>query len=301
VAVSVPVRRLRLVLPGRKSVVARLARRPAGLFGLVVVIGLGLAAAFAPVVAPYDPAAQDIASRLQGPSQSHLLGTDHLGRDLLSRIIFGARVELGVAVPAVSAALVLGLLLGVTAGYLGGRVDNVLIVVMDSIQAFPAVVLALTVLALLGPSLRNVLFVIALTFSPQYARVARASVLALKQNPFIEGARALGASSLRVVTVHVLPNIVAPLFILLAMNIPSAIAVEAGLSFLGVGVQPPTPSWGVILAEGFERVRDAPWPVLSTGLALILTTLGFTLLGETLRDAIDPRMRAVRAVQRPRV
>ena len=300
-AVSFPVRRLRLVFPGRKSVVARLARRPAGLFGLVVVIGLGLAAAFAPFVAPYDPAAQDIANRLQGPSQSHLLGTDHLGRDLLSRIIFGARVELGVAVPAVSAALVLGLLLGVTAGYLGGRVDNVLIVVMDSIQAFPAVVLALTVLALLGPSLRNVLFVIALTFSPQYARVARASVLALKQDPFIEGARALGASSLRVVTVHVLPNIVAPLFILLAMNIPSAIAVEAGLSFLGVGVQPPTASWGVILAEGFERVRDAPWPVLSTGLALILTTLGFTLLGETLRDAIDPRMRAVRAVQRPRV
>lgn len=300
-AVSVPARRLRLVFPGRKSVVARLARRPAGLFGLVVVIGLGLAAAFAPFVAPYDPAAQDIANRLQGPSQSHLLGTDHLGRDLLSRIIFGARVELGVAVPAVSAALVLGLLLGVTAGYLGGRVDNVLIVVMDSIQAFPAVVLALTVLALLGPSLRNVLFVIALTFSPQYARVARASVLALKQDPFIEGARALGASSLRVVTVHVLPNIVAPLFILLAMNIPSAIAVEAGLSFLGVGVQPPTASWGVILAEGFERVRDAPWPVLSTGLALILATLGFTLLGETLRDAIDPRMRAVRAVQRPRV
>jgi peptide/nickel transport system permease protein len=301
VAVSVPVRRLRLVFPGRKSVVARLARRPAGLFGLVVVIGLGLAAAFAPFVAPYDPAAQDIANRLLGPSQSHLLGTDHLGRDLLSRIIFGARVELGVAVPAVSAALVLGLLLGVTAGYLGGRVDNVLIVVMDSIQAFPAVVLALTVLALLGPSLRNVLFVIALTFSPQYARVARASVLALKQDPFIEGARALGASSLRVVTVHVLPNIVAPLFILLAMNIPSAIAVEAGLSFLGVGVQPPTASWGVILAEGFERVRDAPWPVLSTGLALILATLGFTLLGETLRDAIDPRMRVVRAVQRPRV
>ena len=300
-AVSVPVRRLRLVFPGRKSVVARLARRPAGLFGLVVVIGLGLAAAFAPFVAPYDPAAQDIVNRLQGPSQSHLLGTDHLGRDLLSRIIFGARVELGVAVPAVSAALVLGLLLGVTAGYLGGRVDNVLIVVMDSIQAFPAVVLALTVLALLGPSLRNVLFVIALTFSPQYARVARASVLALKQDPFIEGARALGASSLRVVTVHVLPNIVAPLFILLAMNIPSAIAVEAGLSFLGVGVQPPTASWGVILAEGFERVRDAPWPVLSTGLALILATLGFTLLGETLRDAIDPRMRVVRAVQRPRV
>ena len=168
---------------------------------------------------------------------------------------------------------------------------------MDAIQSFPSVVLALTVLAVLGPSLGNVLVVIAITFSPQYGRVARASVLAVKQNPFIEGARALGATSPRVVTVHVLPNIVAPLFILLAMNIPSAIAVEAGLSFLGVGVQPPTPSWGVILAEGFERARDAPWPIISTGLALILTTLGFTLLGETLRDVIDPRMKSV---QRPR-
>jgi peptide/nickel transport system permease protein len=278
-------------------VLGRLVRRPAGLFGLAVVVGLGLAAVFAPLVAPYDPADQDIANRLEGPSASHPLGTDHLGRDLLSRIIFGARVELGVAVPAVSIALVLGLLIGVTAGYRGGRTDNALIVVMDAIQSFPSVVLALTVLAVLGPSLRNVLFVIAITFSPQYARVARASVLAVKQNPFIEGARALGATSPRVVTVHVLPNIVAPLFILLAMNIPSAIAVEAGLSFLGVGVQPPTPSWGVILAEGFERARDAPWPVISTGLALILTTLGFTLLGETLRDVIDPRLRAG---QRPR-
>ncbi len=264
-----------------------------------IVLGLVMLAliVFGRFFAPYSPTEIGIGPSASGPTADHVLGTDHLGRDLLSRILFGARVELGVAVPAVSAALVLGLLLGVTAGYLGGRVDNALIVVMDAIQAFPAVVLALTVLALLGPSLRNVLLVIAITFSPQYARVARASVLAVKQQPFIEATRALGASPPRIVTVHVLPNIVAPLFILLAMNIPSAIAVEAGLSFLGVGVQPPTPSWGVILAEGFERARDAPWPIISTGLALILTTLGFTLLGETLRDVIDPRLRGV---QRPR-
>ncbi len=301
-AVPVPAPRARgATLVGHGSILARLAGRPTGLAGLVVVIVLGLAAAAAPLVAPYDHAAQDIANRLQGPSQSHVLGTDHLGRDLLSRIIFGARVELGVAVPAVTAALLLGLLLGVTAGYLGGRIDNALIVVMDSIQAFPAVILALTVLALLGPSLRNVLLVIAITFSPQYARVARASVLGLKQSPFVEAERALGASSPRIVGVHVLPNIMAPLFILLAMNIPSAIDVEAGLSFLGVGVQPPTPSWGVILAEGFERARKAPWPIISTGGALILTTLGFTMLGETLRDVVDPRLRAARAGMRPRV
>jgi peptide/nickel transport system permease protein len=188
---------------------------------------------------------------------------------------------------------VLGLVLGLTAGYLGGRVDNALIVVMDSAQAFPTVILALALLAVLGASLRNILIVIAITFAPQYARVARASVLAVKQNPFIEAERALGARNLRVVGVHILPNIMAPLFILLAMNIPAAITVEAGLSFLGVGVQPPTPSWGVILAEGFERVREAPWPVLDTGLALMLATLGFTLLGETLRDVVDPRLRAI--------
>lgn len=297
-AVSLPAPKPRFARLRRDSILARLVRRPAGAFGFVVVVGLCLAAAFAPLIAPYGAAEQDILNRLHGPSRDHLLGSDHLGRDLLSRIIFGARVELGVAVPAVTVALVLGLALGLTAGYFGGHVDNLLIVIMDSIQAFPAVILALALLAVLGASLRNILIVIAITFSPQYARVARASVLAVKQNPFVEAERALGAGSLRVVGVHILPNIMAPLFILLAMNIPSAITVEAGLSFLGVGVQPPTPSWGVILAEGFERVRDAPWPVIATGLALMLTTLGFTLLGETLRDVVDPRLRAM--INRPR-
>jgi peptide/nickel transport system permease protein len=292
-AVSLPAPKPRFARLRRDSILARLVRRPAGAFGFVVVVGLCFVAAFAPLIAPYGAAEQDILNRLHGPSRDHLVGSDHLGRDLLSRIIFGARVELGVAVPAVTAALVLGLALGLTAGYFGGRVDNLLIVIMDSIQAFPPVILALALLAVLGASLRNILIVIAITFSPQYARVARASVLAVKQNPFVEAERGLGAGSLRVVGVHILPNIMAPLFILLAMNIPSAITVEAGLSFLGVGVQPPTPSWGVILAEGFERVRDAPWPVIATGLALMLTTLGFTLLGETLRDVVDPRLRAM--------
>lgn len=298
-SVAVPAPRARRLL-GRHSVLARLARRPAGAFGLAVVVGLVLVAAFAPLVAPYGHAEQDIVNRLQGPTQDHLLGTDHLGRDLLSRLVFATRIELGVAVPAVSAALALGLLLGLVAGYLGGRVDNALIVVMDTFQAFPPVILALALLALVGPSLRNLMIVIAVSFAPQYARVARASVLAVKQNPFVEAERALGASSARIVSVHVLPNILAPLFILLAMNIPSAITVEAGLSFLGVGVQPPTPSWGVILADGFQRVRDAPWPVIWTGVTLMITTLGFTMLGETLRDIIDPRLSGARRPTRVR-
>jgi peptide/nickel transport system permease protein len=272
----------------------QLIRRPVGLFGLVVVVGLVLVAILAPQVAPYSVGTQDIANRLEGPTASHLLGTDELGRDLLSRLVFAVRIELSVAVPAVLIALALGILLGLTSGYLGGRTDNALILVMDSIQSFPAVILALALLALLGPSLKNLIVIIAVTFTPQYARVARASVLKLKKESFVEAERSLGAGNLRIAAIHILPNIIAPLFILLAMNIPSAIAIEAGLSFLGVGVQPPTPSWGGILAEGFERVRETPWPIVWTGLALAVTTLGFTMLGETLRDIVDPRLSGAR-------
>ncbi len=288
--VSVPSLPRRARLVGRESLLVRLARRPAGLFGLAVVVGLLILVAFAPQIAPYDPAHQDIVNRLQGPSANHLLGTDQIGRDLLSRLIFGVRVELRVAVPATIGALALGLLLGLAAGYLGGRVDNALIVVMDAIQAFPAVILALAILALLGPSLRNVAIVLAVAFAPAYARVARALVFAVKQNPYIEAERSLGATNRRIVLAHILPNILPPLLTLVAMNLPSAIGAEAGLSFLGLGVQPPTPSWGVILSEGFEHVREAPWAVIWTGLTLMVTTLGFTFLGEALRDLLDPRL-----------
>ncbi|TMJ94189.1 MAG: ABC transporter permease [Actinobacteria bacterium] len=291
-AIAVPTRpaRRRLVerLRAPLSILREVARRPVGLFGLVVVGGLLALAVAAP----------NIADRLQGPSLAHPLGTDELGRDLLSRLIFGTRIALGVAIPAVSAALAAGLVLGAVAGYVGRWVDNVLIVVMDTLQAFPAVILALALLAVLGPSLRNVIIVIAVSFAPAYARVARALVLTTKQNQFIEAERSLGASDLRIVGIHILPNIVGSLFILLAMDIPSAITVEAGLSFLGLGVQPPTPSWGVILNDGFDRVRETPWPVLWAGLMLMLATLGFTMLGETLRDVVDPKLARIRRFRR---
>jgi peptide/nickel transport system permease protein len=280
-------------IPGGR-VLWEVAQRPAGMFGLLVVAVLLVIVVFAPQLAPYDPAAQRITDRLQGPSMTYLLGTDELGRDLLSRLLFGTRIALGVAFPAVLMALFAGLVVGVLAGYLGGWVDKALVIVMDSVQAFPAVILALALLALLGPSLQNVVIVIAVSFAPGYARVARALVLATKENLFVDAERALGAGDLRIVLVHILPNIAAPLFILLAMDLPAAITVEAGLSFLGVGVQPPTPSWGVILADGFVRVRDTPWPVLTAGLILMITTLGFTMLGETLRDVVDPRLGRIR-------
>ena len=279
----------------RLGLARELMRRPAGVFGLVIVLILIVLLLFAEQLSPYSDAHQDIKNRLQGPSAAHVLGTDHLGRDLLSRVIFGTRVALGTAFPAILAALSFGLLLGLVAGYTGGSlVDNALLVITDTIQAFPAVVLALALLALLGPSQGNVILVIAVAFAPGYARIVRAQVLSVKENPFIEVERSLGASDLRILLVHILPNILAPLVILLAMDLPSAITTEAGLSFLGLGVRPPTPSWGVILADGFAKIRTSPWPVVWPGVMLMATTLGFTLFGETLRDILDPKLAGAR-------
>ncbi len=274
----------------RNTVLGDVLRRPLGALGLALVLAFFLVVIFAPVLSPHTDTAQDIPHMLEGPSLEYPLGTDQLGRDLLSRLIYGSRIALGTALPAVSIALFFGLILGLTSGYIGGYLDNVVLVLLDSIQAFPGVILALAVLALLGPSLANVIMVIGLTWIPGYARVTRAQVLSVKQNLFIEAERSLGASRARIILVHILPNIIAPLVILLAMDLPGVITFEAGLSFLGLGVPPPTPSWGAILSDGFNYIRNSPWPILSAGLTLMLTTLGFTLFGETLRDVLDPRL-----------
>ncbi len=274
----------------RLPVLGDVLRRPLGILGSAIVFGFLLVVIFAPQLAPHTAEAQDIPHRLAGPSTQYLLGTDHLGRDLLSRLIYGSRIALGTALPAVSIALTMGLLLGLLAGYLGGYVDNVIVVLLDSIQAFPAVILALAVLALLGPSPRNVILVIGLTWTPGYARVTRAQVLSVKQNVYIEAERSLGARDRRIILLHILPNILAPLLILLAMDLPVVITFEAGLSFLGLGVPPPTPSWGVILSDGFNYIRNSPWPITWAGITLMVTTLGFTLFGETLRNVLDPRL-----------
>ena len=281
-------------LLNRIPVLGDVLRRPLGALGSVIVLAFLVTVALAPILAPYDFAAQDIPNMLQSPSKTYLLGTDHLGRDLLSRLIYGARIALSVAVPAVTLALAGGLLIGLTAGYVGGRVDDITLVALDSIQAFPAVILALAILALLGSSLSNVIIVIGLAWIPGYARITRAQVLSTKQNQYIEVERSLGASQARILFSHILPNIVAPLLILAAMDLPVVITFEAGLSFLGLGVKPPTPSWGVILSDGFNFIRNSPWPITWAGLTLIVTTLGFTLFGETLRDVLDPRLSGTR-------
>ncbi len=266
-------------------------RQPGALIGIVVVVGLSVLLAGAEVIAPYGDNRPDTANRLQGPSAAHWLGTDHLGRDLFSRLVYGTRVAMGVALPGVLGALAVGLSIGIVAGYVGGWADSVVLVLLDTVQALPAVVLALAVLALLGPSTGNVIGVIIIAFAPGYARVARAQVMAVRINQYIEAARALGVSIPRILLTHALPNIIAPLLVLVAMDLPGAITFEAGLSFLGLGVRPPTPSWGVILADGFQRIRESPWAVLWASTALAMTTLGFTLFGEALRDLLDPDAR----------
>lgn len=280
----------------RIPILGDVLRRPLGVLGFIIVFLFLVMVIFAPLIAPYDFAAQDIPSMLQGPSREHLLGTDHLGRDLWSRLVYGSRIALSVALPAVSIAMVCGLTIGLIAGYVGGPVDDITLIILDSIQAFPAVILALAILALLGPSLVNVVLVIALTWTPGYARIARAQVLRTKQEPYIEVERSLGASQGRILFSHILPNIISPLLILGAMDLPVVITFEAGLSFLGLGVRPPTPSWGVILSEGFNFIRQTPWPITWAGLTLIITTLGFTLFGETLRDVLDPALSGTRGI-----
>ncbi|MGD8403734.1 MAG: ABC transporter permease [Anaerolineales bacterium] len=280
----------------RIPVLGDVLRRPLGMLGFLIVFIFLLMVFFAPWIAPYSYEQQDIPNRLQGPSSEYWLGTDHLGRDLWSRIVYGARIALGVAIPSVSIALLGGVALGLLAGYTGGIVDDVTLVFLDSLQAFPAVILALTILALLGPSLVNVVLVIGLAWTPGYARIVRAQVLTTKQNQYIEVERSLGATQRRILLSHILPNIIAPLLILAAMDLPVVITFEAGLSFLGLGVRPPTPSWGVILSDGFNFIRNSPWPITWSGLTLIITTLGFTLFGETLRDVLDPSLSGTRGL-----
>lgn len=276
------------------EIVQDMTRRPEGKLSLILVMLLVILIVFAPLIAPYDPADQDIQRRLEGPSREHWFGTDHLGRDLFSRLVYGTRVALGTALPSVTAAMLMGIILGLAAGYMGGRIDNTILVFMDTLQAFPAIILTLALLALLGASATNVVIVIAIAYTPGYARIVRAQVLSFKEQPFVEVERSLGASDFRIVIIHILPNILAPLVILLAMDLPTAITLEAGLSFLGLGVKPPTPSWGIILADGFAKIRNSYWPVLWASLTLMITTLAFTLFGETLRDVLDPKLSGTR-------
>jgi peptide/nickel transport system permease protein len=275
---------LRIILVG-------IAKNPLGLMGLIIVGGIVFSAIFASWIVPYDPIAMNIQDRMQGPSWSHFLGTDQLGRDTFSRVITGGQVALKVALPAVFGAMAIGLTLGMIAGYGPKWLDNLLMLLFDTIRSFPTVMFALAVVALVGPSLQTVVLVVMATSIPTYGRVARTQTLTLRNSEFVLAERSMGASMARILGVHMLPNIIGVLAVLAAMDIPTVIALEAGLSFLGLGVKPPTPSWGALLKDGYALIRQTPWLVIAGGLPIIIATLGFTFLGESLRDVVDPKLR----------
>ena len=269
-------------------------RNGQGMFGLVLVVAFFLSALLAPLFATHDPNQLDIAARLTGPSADHWLGADQLGRDIYTRVLYGGRVALKVAAVGVTSALGIGLLLGMIAGFGPRWLDHLLLLVFDTIRSFPTIVLALAAVSLLGPSLNLVLAIVIVTSIPGYARLARTATLSLKNTEFILAEKSMGSGAVRTLFHHVMPNVIGPLLILAAMDVPVVVTIEAGLSFLGLGVLPPTASWGTILNEGYLVIRSSPWPVIAGGIPLVLTTLGFTLLGEALRDVFDPKLRGKR-------
>jgi peptide/nickel transport system permease protein len=275
---------------GARFLVAIMRHKMASL-GAALVLLVVLTAAAAPWLAPYDPLEQDVIYRLQGPSAEFPLGNDNFGRDILSRILWGGRVSLFISTTAVLIAIVTGGVLGMVAGYVGGAFDRVVMAVMDVLLSFPALVLGLLVVAMLGPTAENLILAIALTAIAPFARIARAPTLSVKERDFIEAGRALGFSNLRILAVHVLPNIIDDVLVMGALWLATAIRTEASLSFIGLGVRPPTPTWGGMIREGFESILDAPWLAIFPSLAVLLVMLGLNLLGDGLRDATDPRLR----------
>ncbi|MEW6660609.1 MAG: oligopeptide ABC transporter permease [Thermodesulfobacteriota bacterium] len=269
---------------------ARFRRNRLAMSGLVLVAGMGVVALASPWLAPYDPNFIDLKEVLMPPSQSHLLGTDTLGRDVLSRIIFGARVSLLVGFVAVGIATLIGLLVGALAGYYGGWVDQALMRMVDLMLCFPTLFLILAVIAVLGPSIWNIMVVIGLTGWMGVARLVRAEFLSLKEREFVVAARALGASDARLMWRHLLPNALTPVMVSATLGVAGAILVESALSFLGLGVQPPTPSWGNILTMGKDNIEIAWWLSFFPGLAILVTVMSYNLLGEGIREAIDPRL-----------
>ena len=290
---------LTLPTPGRTSVfrphasVLRFARRnPLGAVAACVILVLVLTAVLAPLVAPYNPLLPNPIDRLQAPSAAHLFGTDDIGRDVFSRVIYGGRVSLEVGVLTVLLGTVLGAAIGLISGFWSGRADIVVQRVLDSIQSIPGLLLALVVAAVIGAGTINTIFPIAVILIPINARVVRSSVLSVREHQYIEAARLLGCTNGRIMLRHILPNVVAPILILSSIYIGNAIIVEASLSFLGLGTSPPTPSWGNMLSgQGRTYMEQAPWLAIFPGLAITVTVLSFNLLGDALRDTWDPRLR----------
>lgn len=270
----------------------RVRRTPAIIVGTGLVFFLVLVALAAPALAPHDPVYQDYNAVLERPGAGHPLGTDNLGRDILARLIYGARVSLQVGIIAVGLATVVGVAMGLVAGYFGGWADDLIMRLADAIFAFPAILLILAIASALGPSIVNTMIAIGVVFSPSYARLIRGEVLSIRERDYITAARAVGVSNARIMLRHILPNGLAPIIVLASLSVSGAILTEATLSFLGVGVPPPTPSWGSMLQLGYQYIELAPWLSLFPGLTIFVSVLAFNILGDGLRSVLDPHLRA---------
>jgi peptide/nickel transport system permease protein len=259
--------------------------------GLVVFLIVVVVAILAPVLAPYDPNDQNILEKLRAPTMEHWLGTDSFGRDTLSRLIYGARISLIIGVVSTLAAMVIGTAIGMLAGWHGGRLDTVTMQAMDVLLAFPSLILGLILVAMLGPSMVNIIIAIALTSIPPFARIARAPTIAVKEREFVDAGRALGYSDTRLLVVHILPNILPEILVMGSLWLANAIRTEASLAFVGLGVKPPTATWGGMIREGFENILDSYWLALVPGVAILIVIFALNLLGDGLRDAIDPKLK----------
>lgn len=259
--------------------------------GLIVFAAIVLMALLAPWISPYDPIDQNIILRLNPPSAEHWFGTDAYGRDVLSRIIWGARISLVVSVASIGIAVIVGGAIGLVSGYIGGRFDLLMMQAMDVLLSFPSLIMGLVVVALLGPELENLIFAIALTAIAPFARIARAPTISVKERQFVEAGRALGFSHARIVFVHILPNVAGEVLVLASLWLATAVRVEASLSFIGLGVKPPTATWGGMIRDGFENILDAPWLSIYPGLAILALVFALNMLGDGLRDATDPKLR----------
>lgn len=266
--------------------------------GLLIVLAIILCGVLAPWLAPQDPMKLDLRNRLAPPTRDHFLGTDGFGRDVMSRIIWGSRISLQVGIVAVGVSSLLGIVLGLLSGYYGGLVDVLIMRLVDVMLSFPTILLALAIMAALGSSLTNVMIAVGITLAPRFARLVRGSVLTVRELDYIHAARALGMGNMRIIFLHIFPNVTAPIIIMATLNVAYAILAEASLSFLGLGVKPPTPTWGGIISDGRAFLDIAPWISLFSGFVIMIAVLGFNLFGDGLRDAMDPWLRGESKVKR---
>ncbi|MFO8059229.1 MAG: ABC transporter permease [Bacillota bacterium] len=269
----------------------RLVKNRLGLVGLIVVIVVIMMAILAPLLTPYTPREQDLLRRLEPPSRDHIMGIDHAGRDMFSRIAFGARTSLMIGVVGATGGMVIGVALGMLAGYFGGTFDNMVMRLVDVMMSFPGILLAILIVSVLGPGLNNLMVALVIWFVPTFARITRGNVLSLREMDYVEAARSLGASSARIITRHIMLNVLSPIIVYFTLSVATSILTAAGMGFLGLGVQPPTPEWGAMASVGRQYLRDAPHVILFPGLAIFTTVLSINVVGDVLRDVLDPRLK----------